>query len=188
MVSECLFSLINGDDMFATFKKMQQKSYLQQQLDGNPMSELQAFISEYKDHPNSGSYRVEERSSPCLFCCTRRSVYLHCFVHMGQCWLSFLTKSPTENQLSEVSAYTVYLTDDSNVALFPGGVSGVFSTLDLTPRGHYEVHGEDMDSTPAAGCTSQRFAFMRTPAAASADSPSQWAIPSPFTATKTFQR
>ncbi|GAB5575220.1 mucolipin-2 isoform X3 [Prionailurus iriomotensis] len=28
MVSECLFSLINGDDMFATFAKMQQKSYL----------------------------------------------------------------------------------------------------------------------------------------------------------------
>lgn len=27
-VSECLFSLINGDDMFATFKYMQQKSYL----------------------------------------------------------------------------------------------------------------------------------------------------------------
>ncbi|XP_029474240.1 mucolipin-3 [Rhinatrema bivittatum] len=28
MVSECLFSLINGDDMFATFAVMQQKSYL----------------------------------------------------------------------------------------------------------------------------------------------------------------
>ncbi|XP_066121055.1 mucolipin-3 [Saccopteryx bilineata] len=28
MVSECLFSLINGDDMFATFARMQQKSYL----------------------------------------------------------------------------------------------------------------------------------------------------------------
>ncbi|XP_036091727.1 mucolipin-3 isoform X3 [Rousettus aegyptiacus] len=27
-VSECLFSLINGDDMFATFAEMQQKSYL----------------------------------------------------------------------------------------------------------------------------------------------------------------
>lgn len=27
-VSECLFSLINGDDMFATFAKMQEKSYL----------------------------------------------------------------------------------------------------------------------------------------------------------------
>ncbi|CAJ0953905.1 unnamed protein product [Ranitomeya imitator] len=28
MVSECLFSLINGDDMFTTFSIMQQKSYL----------------------------------------------------------------------------------------------------------------------------------------------------------------
>ncbi|KAF1586050.1 Mucolipin-3, partial [Pygoscelis adeliae] len=28
MVSECLFSLINGDDMFVTFAEMQQNSYL----------------------------------------------------------------------------------------------------------------------------------------------------------------
>lgn len=28
MVSECLFSLINGDDMFVTFASMQQSSYL----------------------------------------------------------------------------------------------------------------------------------------------------------------
>lgn len=28
MVSECLFSLINGDDMFVTFAAMQQNSYL----------------------------------------------------------------------------------------------------------------------------------------------------------------
>ena len=28
MVSECLFSLINGDDMFITFAEMQQNSYL----------------------------------------------------------------------------------------------------------------------------------------------------------------
>lgn len=27
-MSECLFSLINGDDMFPTFKDMQQKSYV----------------------------------------------------------------------------------------------------------------------------------------------------------------
>ncbi|KAF5891678.1 uncharacterized protein DAT39_018599 [Clarias magur] len=91
------------------------------------------------------------------------------------------------SRIFQVSANTVYLTDDSNVALFPGGVSGVFSTLDLTPKAHYEVHGEDMDSTPA-GSTSQRFAFMRTPAAASAGSASQRVPPSPSTATKTFQR
>ncbi|XP_017576609.1 mucolipin-3 isoform X2 [Pygocentrus nattereri] len=106
-VTECLFSLINGDDMFATFKNMQQKSYLvwlfsrvylytfvslfiymvlslfitlitdtyetiKQQSDGEPVSELQAFISECKDHPSSGCYRVEGRSSTCLFCCVRR--------------------------------------------------------------------------------------------------------------------
>lgn len=28
MVSECLFSLINGDDMFVTFSEMQNSSYL----------------------------------------------------------------------------------------------------------------------------------------------------------------
>ncbi|XP_072552320.1 mucolipin-3 isoform X1 [Salminus brasiliensis] len=112
-VSECLFSLINGDDMFATFKNMQQKSYLvwlfsrvylytfvslfiymvlslfitlitdtyetikQQQSDGEPVSELQAFISECKDHPNSGCYRVDDRSSACLFCCVQRPNDLH---------------------------------------------------------------------------------------------------------------
>ncbi|OXB57956.1 UNVERIFIED_CONTAM: hypothetical protein H355_001091, partial [Colinus virginianus] len=90
VVSECLFSLINGDDMFATFAKMQQKSYLvwlfsriylysfislfiymvlslfialitdtyetikHYQKDGFPETELQRFISQCKDLPNSG--------------------------------------------------------------------------------------------------------------------------------------
>ncbi|KAK1803774.1 hypothetical protein P4O66_020791 [Electrophorus voltai] len=162
-VCECLFSLINGDDMFTTFKTMQQKSYLvwlfgrvylytfvslfiymvlslfitlitdtyetikvmsaaallraapsvtfasrirvcgvtmvtfcgsggvhvcgggvadvlgtemlvplqQQQVDTEPASELHAFVSECKDHPNSGCYRVDDGSSPCLVCCGR---------------------------------------------------------------------------------------------------------------------
>uniref|UniRef100_A0A8B9Q2E5 Mucolipin 3 n=1 Tax=Apteryx owenii TaxID=8824 RepID=A0A8B9Q2E5_APTOW len=105
MVSECLFSLINGDDMFATFAKMQQKSYLvwlfsriylysfislfiymvlslfialitdtyetikHYQQDGFPETELQTFISQCKDLPNSGKYRLEEESSVSLFCC-----------------------------------------------------------------------------------------------------------------------
>uniref|UniRef100_A0A8C9NJL5 Mucolipin TRP cation channel 3 n=1 Tax=Serinus canaria TaxID=9135 RepID=A0A8C9NJL5_SERCA len=105
MVSECLFSLINGDDMFATFAKMQQKSYLvwlfsriylysfislfiymvlslfialitdtyetvkHYQQDGFPETELQRFISQCKDSPNSGRYRLEEESSASLFCC-----------------------------------------------------------------------------------------------------------------------
>ncbi|XP_030289815.1 mucolipin-3 isoform X1 [Sparus aurata] len=101
-VSECLFSLINGDDMFPTFKNMKQKSSLvwtfsrvylytfvslfiymilslfitiitdtydtikqQQQQSGTPTSELQKFLSECKDLPNSGVYRLDENS--CFF-------------------------------------------------------------------------------------------------------------------------
>ncbi|KAK2541442.1 Mcoln3 [Columba livia] len=98
MVSECLFSLINGDDMFATFAKMQQKSYLvwlfsriylysfislfiymvlslfialitdtyetvkHYQQDGFPETELQKFISQCKDLPNSGSRNMMAQS------------------------------------------------------------------------------------------------------------------------------
>ncbi|XP_028918866.1 mucolipin-3 isoform X2 [Ornithorhynchus anatinus] len=105
MVSECLFSLINGDDMFATFAKMQQKSYLvwlfsriylysfislfiymvlslfialitdtyetikHHQEDGFPESELHAFIAECKDLPNSGRYRLNDKTPESIFCC-----------------------------------------------------------------------------------------------------------------------
>ncbi|MXQ86100.1 hypothetical protein E5288_WYG002097 [Bos mutus] len=108
MVSECLFSLINGDDMFATFAKMQQKSYLvwlfsriylysfislfiymilslfialitdtyetikQYQQDGFPETELRIFISECKDLPNSGKYRLEEDNPVSIFCCCKK--------------------------------------------------------------------------------------------------------------------
>ncbi|XP_044216921.1 mucolipin-3 isoform X1 [Thunnus albacares] len=107
-VSECLFSLINGDDMFPTFKNMTQKSSLvwlfsrvylysfvslfiymilslfitlitdtydtikQQQQSGTPTSELQRFLSECKDLPNSGVYRLD-KSNTCFFnCCMSR--------------------------------------------------------------------------------------------------------------------
>ncbi|XP_027628059.1 mucolipin-3 isoform X2 [Tupaia chinensis] len=107
-VSECLFSLINGDDMFATFAKMQQKSYLvwlfsriylysfislfiymilslfialitdtyetikHYQQDGFPDTELRTFISECKDLPNSGKYRLEDDPPISLFCCCKK--------------------------------------------------------------------------------------------------------------------
>ncbi|XP_074859167.1 mucolipin-3 isoform X5 [Carettochelys insculpta] len=109
MVSECLFSLINGDDMFATFAKMQQKSYMvwlfsrlylysfislfiymvlslfialitdtyetikHYQRDGFPETELHEFISQCKDLPNSGRYRLEEEYPGSIFCCCKRS-------------------------------------------------------------------------------------------------------------------
>ncbi|NXD06842.1 MCLN3 protein, partial [Nothocercus nigrocapillus] len=96
VVSECLFSLINGDDMFATFAKMQQKSYLVWLFSRIYLysfislfiymvlslfialitdtyetikTELQTFISQCKDLPNSGKYRLEEESSVSLLCC-----------------------------------------------------------------------------------------------------------------------
>ncbi len=45
--------------------------------------------------------------------------------------------------LMQVSSQNLYLTDDMNMAIFPG-VTVLFSTLDLTPRarGHYDVHGD----------------------------------------------
>ncbi|CAB1437778.1 unnamed protein product [Pleuronectes platessa] len=89
-VTECLFSLINGDDMYATFLRMRDKSYMvwlfsrlylysfislfiymvlslfialindtyetirHHQQDKVPVSQLQAFIAECRDQPESG--------------------------------------------------------------------------------------------------------------------------------------
>lgn len=105
LVSECLFSLINGDDMFATFAGMHQKSYLvwlfsriylytfislfvymilslfialitdtyetikHYQQDGFPETRLRTFISECKDLPNSGKYRLDDEPPGSIFCC-----------------------------------------------------------------------------------------------------------------------
>ncbi|XP_045897567.1 uncharacterized protein LOC123965001 isoform X2 [Micropterus dolomieu] len=80
------------------------------------------------------------------------------------------------------------MTDDTNVAIFPGA-SGVFSTLDLTPRAHYEVHGEEDDTSSASNTTAQRFTFMRTPATTSSPAAQRAAsAPSRATVSKTFQR
>ncbi|KAL1250600.1 hypothetical protein QQF64_018396 [Cirrhinus molitorella] len=52
------------------------------------------------------------------------------------------------------------------MAIFPG-INGLFSTLDLTPRGHYEVHGDnELSLSPSSSASSssgsQRFSFLRT--------------------------
>ncbi|XP_061587133.1 mucolipin-3-like [Cololabis saira] len=100
-VTECLFSLINGDDMYATFLKMRNKNYMvwlfsrlylytfislfiymvlslfiglitdtyetikHQQKDKEPVSQLQAFIAECRDQPESGRYQIDEDTSKC---------------------------------------------------------------------------------------------------------------------------
>ncbi|XP_049588021.1 mucolipin-3 isoform X2 [Syngnathus scovelli] len=109
-VSECLFSLINGDDMFPTFKGMKQKSSLiwifsrvylytfvslfiymilslfitiitdtydtikQQQQSGIPTSQLQRFLAECKDLPNSGVYKLDKKNcfQRCMSKCRER--------------------------------------------------------------------------------------------------------------------
>ncbi|XP_055007547.1 mucolipin-3 isoform X1 [Boleophthalmus pectinirostris] len=100
-VTECLFSLINGDDMYATFLNLRDKSYMvwlfsrlylysfislfiymvlslfialitdtyetikHHQQEKVPASELQAFIAECRDQPESGRYQTNKSSSCC---------------------------------------------------------------------------------------------------------------------------
>ncbi len=90
---------------------------------------------------------------------------------------------------------SVYITDDSNVAIF-AGESGYFSCVDLVPRGHYEVHGDAVEmqspdssarSMAGSGSASVRFAFQRP--SATADFASQATLSVPRAGiTRPFQR
>ncbi|XP_061653524.1 mucolipin-3 isoform X2 [Phyllopteryx taeniolatus] len=106
-VTECLFSLVNGDDMYATFMKMRDNGYMvwlfsrlylysfislfiymvlslfialitdtyetikHHQQEKVPVSQLQAFIAECRDEPESGCYQTDEEPLSCslLACC-----------------------------------------------------------------------------------------------------------------------
>lgn len=92
---------------------------------------------------------------------------------------------------------SVYITDDSNVAIF-AGKSGYFSCVDLVQRGHYEVHGDavEMQSPDSsarsmagsgAGSASVRFAFQRPSATAGFASQATLSVPRAGI-TKPFQR
>ncbi len=96
--------------------------------------------------------------------------------------------------LSKVYAPSLYITDDDNVAIFPGS-AGHFSCLYLRPRGHYEVHGDDIglpvaqQTHPLSG--QNRFQFHRTAQPTAAlGSPAQAIAPTPPQASmsNTFQR
>ncbi|XP_070409094.1 uncharacterized protein [Nothobranchius furzeri] len=92
------------------------------------------------------------------------------------------------SRIFQVHCTSLYITDDSNVAIFPGN-DGRFSTLDLLVRGHYEVHGEGMEesSSVPASYNPTRFSFHRPQSTAGASTSS--ARPSPrVTVAKTFQR
>ncbi|XP_036389895.1 uncharacterized protein LOC118781114 isoform X2 [Megalops cyprinoides] len=64
----------------------------------------------------------------------------------------------------QVNTTSLYITDASNVVIFPMN-NGCFSTMDLTDKAQYEVHGETVGQSPAlpmpapAPSPSQPFAF-----------------------------
>ncbi|XP_041752973.1 mucolipin-3 [Coregonus clupeaformis] len=102
-VTECLFSLINGDDLYSTFQKMRGKRnmvwlfsrlylysfiflfiYLvlslfialitdtyetikQHQKDRVLVSQLQAFMADCRDQPDSGKYKIDKEPTCCCF-------------------------------------------------------------------------------------------------------------------------
>lgn len=90
----------------------------------------------------------------------------------------------------KVHAPSLYITDDNNVALFPEP-DGHFSLLDLTVRGHYEVHGEgiSVECSPNTPVTPNptRFSFHRPVSAAAGSATGSSAVPR-ATMPKTFQR
>lgn len=82
----------------------------------------------------------------------------------------------------KVSSQTLYLTDDSNIAIFPAQ-SGYFSALDFTARGHYEVHGDEVEKGVLTPFT------RNTPPSAAAGSPAAAVAGPPKAAmTRSFQR
>lgn len=90
----------------------------------------------------------------------------------------------------KVHGPSLYITDDNNVALFPAP-DGHFSLLDLTVRGHYEVHGESIsvECSPNTPVTPNptRFSFQRPVSAAAGSATGSSAVPR-ATMPKTFQR
>ncbi|XP_034031122.1 uncharacterized protein LOC117514662 [Thalassophryne amazonica] len=65
-------------------------------------------------------------------------------------------------RIFQVNSTTVYLTDDTNVAIFPNQ-DGYFSSNCLVERSHYEVHGECTEApvagTPDSSLQPHRFSF-----------------------------
>ncbi|KAM4615440.1 uncharacterized protein ACJ7VT_010553 isoform 1-T1 [Polymixia lowei] len=94
------------------------------------------------------------------------------------------------SRIFQVHGSSLYVTDDTNVAIFPGN-DGHFSTVDLRVRGHYEVHGESNDVGEPSGVPGPfnptRFSFRR-PTSAAADSALTARPSARAPVVKTFQR
>uniref|UniRef100_A0AAV2L8A0 Uncharacterized protein n=1 Tax=Knipowitschia caucasica TaxID=637954 RepID=A0AAV2L8A0_KNICA len=95
----------------------------------------------------------------------------------------------------QVNANTLYITDDANTAIFPES-SGNFLYINLSHRGHYEVHGDPIHAQSVGGQHGAQpavpFSFMRrasAPASTGVSQPgtSRQSRPNMFPA-KDFQR
>ncbi|XP_077981010.1 mucolipin-3-like isoform X2 [Glandiceps talaboti] len=111
VAAECMFSLVNGDDMFATFAEMSAKSQTvwiysriflytfislfiyvvlslfisvimdtyetikEYQRHGGPRSDIEQFVSECADAPESGFYRLDDDKNWWMCCCPKSSLY-----------------------------------------------------------------------------------------------------------------
>lgn len=64
-----------------------------QQLDGEPVSDLQAFIMQCKDPPESGCFSENETRGRCLMCCLHRWTHTrHVSIRDDQRWCEELQK------------------------------------------------------------------------------------------------
>ncbi|XP_073805110.1 uncharacterized protein isoform X2 [Danio rerio] len=91
------------------------------------------------------------------------------------------------SKIFQVSTQSLYLTDDTNVALFPRS-DGYFSLLDLRDKAHYEVHGcpianDNAAASAPAPSTSSQFRFARPCTPASPSLPPRAQCPKYFSKT-----
>ncbi|KAK7149287.1 hypothetical protein R3I94_008804 [Phoxinus phoxinus] len=116
---------------------------------------------------------------------------IHYMLFKGPKRVSLREEDMTTNKFGtifQVSPPTVFLTDASNMAVFPSN-NEYFSTIDLVPRGQYEVHGaasEALELSPHPQ-PQPRFAFSRQSASATTSSVTA-GIPPRATQSKSYQR
>lgn len=79
-----------------------------QQLDGEPVSDLQAFIMQCKDPPESGCFSENETSGRCLMCCSHRWTNTHVCTRDNQRCVEFMwraTEGVTNMSICSVLLY-----------------------------------------------------------------------------------
>lgn len=123
-------------------------------------------------------YFVPHTFTICTVCVDMPYLLRRTCIHSGDCVCVC-------DFMLQVTPSTVFLTDATNMAVFPAN-NGFFSSLDLTPRAQYEVHGAVAEAQ--ASPQPARFSFARQGASASATCQSTVGHPPRATQSKTYQR